>query len=88
MRLAKVIGTVWAENKAPQLQSCRLYIVQPVNSDQSYACWRPSWRRTRRIWPDCTHCVVVVTSTDAAQAFPDGFAPVNASIVEVVDDLS
>ena len=87
MRLAKVIGSVWAENKAPQLQGCRLYIVQPVNSDQSPA-GRPLVAADPQNLAGLHDCVVYVTSTDAAQAFPDGFAPVNASIVEVVDDLS
>ena len=31
--------------------------------------------------------VVYVTSTDATQAFPRGFAPVNASIVELVERI-
>jgi hypothetical protein len=31
--------------------------------------------------------VVYVTSTDATQAFDNGFAPVNASIVELVERM-
>jgi microcompartment protein CcmK/EutM len=32
--------------------------------------------------------VVYVTSTDATQAFDSGFAPVNAAIVELVEEIS
>ena len=32
--------------------------------------------------------IVYVTSTDAAQAFNSGFAPVNASVVQLVDEIS
>jgi microcompartment protein CcmK/EutM len=32
--------------------------------------------------------VLYVTSTDATQAFDNGYAPVNASIVELVDEVS
>jgi hypothetical protein len=32
--------------------------------------------------------VVYVTSTDASQAFESGFAPVNASIVELVEEIA
>jgi microcompartment protein CcmK/EutM len=32
--------------------------------------------------------VVYVTSTDATQVFKNGYAPVNASVVELVDEIS
>jgi ethanolamine utilization protein EutN len=87
MKLGVVIGVVWASQKVPELEGCRLYVVQPVSAagknvetplvvadPQSLAA--PGDR------------VVYVTSTDATQAFPGGYAPVNASIVELVEEIS
>lgn len=86
MKLGRVIGTVWASRKAKELEGCCLYVVQPVSSsgidvDSPLVAADPA----RLAAPGDT--VVYVTSTDATQAFPDGYAPVNASIVELVDRI-
>ena len=87
MKLGIVIGVVWASRKVPELEGCRLYIVQPVSS-------RGSVTETPLVAADPQGLaapgdrVVYVTSTDATQAFPRGYAPVNASIVELVEEIS
>jgi microcompartment protein CcmK/EutM len=61
-------------------------VVQPVSSDGAAAGWPLVAADPGRLsGPGDT--VVYVTSTDAAQAFDSGFAPVNASVVERVDSI-
>ena len=87
MKLGVVIGVVWASRKIKEINGCRLYIVQPVSS-------KGKINDTALVVADPKGLaapgdrVVYVTSTDAAQAFPKGFAPVNASIVELVDEIA
>jgi len=87
MKLGVVIGVVWASRKVPELDGCRLYIVQPVSS-------RGSTTDTPLVAADPQGLaapgdrVVYVTSTDATQSFARGYAPVNASIVELVEEIS
>jgi ethanolamine utilization protein EutN len=86
MKLGRVMGVVWASNKVRELDGCRMYIVQPVssdgvNTDPPLVVADP----VRLAAPG--NIVVYVTSTDATQAFDSGFAPVNASIVELVDGI-
>ena len=87
MRLGRVVGVVWASRKAKELEGCRMYILQPVtsggaDSEVPLVAADPGGLAS----PGDT--VVYVTSTDATQAFDSGFAPVNASIVELVDGVS
>jgi microcompartment protein CcmK/EutM len=83
MKLCVVVGKVWADRKAVELVGTRLLIVQPVTGDGKAI-------GTRIVAADPSNLagsgdrVVVVTSTDAAEAF-DSNAPVNASVVELVD---
>jgi ethanolamine utilization protein EutN len=86
MKLGKIIGNVWAERKVPQLYGCRLLIVQPLTSAYKNAGNTLVAADPQNLaGPGDT--VVYVTSTDATQAFDSGFAPVNASVVELVDGV-
>jgi ethanolamine utilization protein EutN len=83
MKLCVVKGKVWADRKVAQLVGARLLIVQPVTSDgkesgASIVAADPS------NLAGSGDTVVVVTSTDAAEAF-DSDVPVNACVVELVD---
>lgn len=86
MKLGIVIGAVWASKKTPELKGCRLSLVQPVSSEM-----KPNDHPVVAADPmnlaAAGDTVVYVTSTDATQVFPDGFAPVNASIVELVERI-
>jgi ethanolamine utilization protein EutN len=87
MKLGVVIGVVWASRKVKEIDGCRMYIVQPISAEGKI-------NDTALVAADPKGLaapgdrVVYVTSTDATQAFPKGFAPVNASIVELVDEIS
>ena len=84
MLLGKIIGKVWAVRKAEPLKGCRLVLVQPVSAVGT-ATGRPLVAADPQNLAGSGDTVVIVTSTDAAQAFESADAPVNASIVELVD---
>ena len=86
MKLGRVIDNLWAENKVEQLHACRLHIVQPVNSDMKN-CSRPLVIADPQNIAGIGDVIIYVTSADASEAFDSGFAPVNASIVALVDSV-
>jgi ethanolamine utilization protein EutN len=87
MRLGRVVGTVWASRKVKELDGCRMVIVQPLSSEGKMT-------ETPVVAADPLGLaapgvtVVFVTSTDATQAFATGYAAVNASVVELVEEVS
>ena len=87
MKLGIVIGKVWADKKVPELKGCLLHVVQPVKSDGKNTGKQLVVADPQNIAGPGDK-VVYVTSTDASQAFDSGFAPVNASIVELVDKIN
>ena len=87
MKLGSVIGVVWASKKTAELKGCRLSIVQPVSSDMKETD-SPLVAADPMNLATAGDTVVYVTSTDASQAFESGFAPVNASIVELVETIA
>ncbi len=87
MKLGMVIGKVWADKKVPQLKGCLLHVVQPVNADGKNAGKQLVVADPHNIAGPGDR-VVYVTSTDASQVFESGFAPVNASVVELVDKVN
>jgi microcompartment protein CcmK/EutM len=86
MKLGVVTGVVWSSRKVPELEACRLYIVQPVSSEGKKIDY-PLVVADPQGLAGPGDQVVYVTSTDASHAFKDGYAPVNASIVELVDGI-
>lgn len=86
MKLGIVIGVVWATKKAAELKGCRLSIVQPVSSDMKETDL-PLVAADPLNLATGGDTIVYVTSTDATEAFENGFAPVNASIVELVEEI-
>lgn len=87
MKLGVVIGMVWASRKVPELESCRLNIIQPVTSTGE-SNGHPLVAADPKGLAGSGDTVVYVTSTDASQIFEKGYAPVNASIVELVNQIA
>ena len=87
MKLGIVTGVVWASRKVKEMDGCRMYIVQPISSEGKINDI-PLVAADPKGLAAPGDRIVYVTSTDATQAFPNGFAPVNASIVELVDEIS
>lgn len=86
MKLGVVIGVVWSSRKTKELDGCRLCVVQPVSSNGKKQ-GNPVVVADPKNFSASGDTVVFVTSTDAVEAFDTGFAPVNASIVELVDEV-
>ncbi len=87
MKLGIVIGVVWATKKVKEINGCRMYIVQPI-STKGMKTDTPLVVVDPQNIAASGDKVIYVTSSDATQAFESGFAPVNASIVELVDEIS
>ncbi len=87
MKLGRVIGNVWASKKVKELQGCRMHIVQPINANGKSTV-SPLVVADPQNIASLGDRVVYVTSTDAVEAFESGFAPVNASIVLLVDGIA
>ena len=86
MKLGLVVGVVWSTKKVREINWCRMYIVQPI-STSGEEIDSPLVVADPQNLAACGDKVIYVTSTDASQAFGSGFAPVNASIVELVDKI-
>lgn len=84
MKLGRVIGKVWAERKVEQLHACRLHVVQPITRKLKKAGKMLVVADPQNIAGE-GDIIVYVTNTDAIHAFDSGLAPVNASIVQLVD---
>jgi microcompartment protein CcmK/EutM len=87
MKLGQVVGVVWASRKVHEMRGCRMYLVAPVTSDGAQTDV-PLVAADPKGLAAPGDTVVFVTSTDATQAFDTGLAPVNASIVELVDRIA
>lgn len=86
MKLGVVVGVVWSSRKVEQLEGCRLCMVQPISSIGK-KLGNPVVVADPKNIAASGETVVYVTSTDAAEAFDSRFAPVNASVVELVDEV-
>jgi ethanolamine utilization protein EutN len=87
MKLGRVIGVVWASKKVKELDGCRLSVVQPI-STKGENVGNPLVIADPQNIGAIGNKIIYVTSTDAAQAFDTGFAPVNASVVQLVDEIA
>jgi len=86
MKLGKIIGKVWADRKVEELRGCRLHVIQPISMDGKKV-GQPLVVADPQSIAGPGDIVVFVTNTDATQAFDSGMAPVNASVVELVDSI-
>ena len=87
MKLGVVVGVVWATKKVKEINGCRMYIVQPISAEGKIT-ESPLVVADPQNIAATGDRVVYVTSADAAEAFDSGFAPVNASIVELIDEIT
>jgi len=83
--LGKVIGTVVATRKTPDIEGLRLLVVQPLSHDRTP-------RGTVQVAVDTVQAgpgdvVFLVGSREASQALEKNFVPVDAAIVGIVDQV-
>lgn len=83
MHLAKVIGTVWATKKDTSLEGFKLLIIQPINSQ--YVSIKKPIIAVDTIGAGIDEIIIYATSSEAPIPMKVGLAPVDASIVGIVD---
>lgn len=87
MHLGRVIGTVVATQKTPDLEGVRFLIVQPLTRDLEER-GRPVVAGDGVAMAGPGELVYFVGSREAAQAMPERFVPVDHAIVGIVDQLA
>jgi len=86
VHLGRVIGTVVATEKTPNLDGIRFLIVQPLTRDEK-PDGRPVIAADGLATAGPGELVYFVGSREAAQAMPEPFVPVDHAIVGIVDQL-
>jgi ethanolamine utilization protein EutN len=85
MKLAKVIGTVVATQKDKSLLGCKILMIQPLTDEMKDSGEAIAAIDTVQAGPD--DLVYWITGREAALALSDTFAPVDATIVGIVDSV-
>ena len=85
MYLAKVIGTVWATRKDENLRTLKLQFIQPLNAKREKTGDPIVAVDTVGAGPGAT--VFYITAREAVIPLPVEMAPVDASIVGIVDRI-
>lgn len=85
MQLAKVLGNVVATVKHESLVGIRLLLIQPHDHDGRPD--GPAIVATDPLQAGVGDTVEWITGREAALTLPDTFAPVDASVVAIVDEF-
>ena len=85
MFFAKVIGTVWATRKDQNLERFKIQFIQPLNAERRPVGDPVAAVDTVGAGPGET--VLYITSREATIPLPVEMAPVDASIVGIVDRI-
>ena len=85
MKIAKVIGNIWATRKEERLAGYKLLIVQPVNILDGSPDRAPIVA-TDMIGAGMGETVIIVGGSSARSAAGDMSVPVDATVVGIVDD--
>ena len=85
MKIAKVIGNIWATRKEERLAGYKLLIVQPVNILDGSPDRAPSVA-AEMIGAGMGETVIIVGGSSARSAAGDMSVPVDATVVGIVDD--
>ena len=86
MYFGKVIGNVWATKKYEALFSMKMMIVQPISAELENLGEPIIAVDTVGAGPG--EVVVYITASEAVIPLPVDFAPVDASIVGIVDTIN
>lgn len=85
MKLARVIGTVVATRKDRSLEGAKILMIQPLTDEMEPSGEAIAAIDTVQAGP--SDLVYWITGREAALALPDTFAPVDATIVGIVDSV-
>ncbi len=86
MFLGKVIGNVWATKKYPVLNSLKLMFVQPMNAE--YKKTDEPIIAVDTVGAGPGEIIFYITASEAVIPLPVDMAPVDASIVGIVDTIN
>lgn len=86
MLLGKVIGTIWATRKYEAVKGYKLMLVQPINGD--YEKLGDPIISVDTVGAGPGEIVFYVTSSEAVMPLDVDMAPVDASIVGIVDSIN
>lgn len=86
MRVAKVIGNIWATRKEDRLSGIKLLLVKPLNILDDQDDLMPMVAADI-IGAGVGETVLIVGGSSARSAAGDMSIPVDASVVGIVDDL-
>lgn len=86
MYLGKVIGNVWATKKYPALEGFKLMFVQPLNAELETTGEPLIAVDTVGSGPG--EIIYYITASEAVIPLPVDFAPIDASIVGIVDSIN
>ena len=86
MRVAKVIGNIWATRKEDRLSGIKLLLVKPLNILDEHDDLMPMVAADI-IGAGVGETVLIVGGSSARSAAGDMSVPVDASVVGIVDDL-
>ena len=86
MFLGKVIGNVWATKKYPTLKSFKMMFVQPLNANLETTGEPIIAVDTVGAGPG--EIIYYITASEAVIPLPVDMAPVDASIVGIVDSIN
>lgn len=87
MKLARVIGTVVATQKTPDLDGVKFLIIQPLTKALEPK-GEPVVAADGVAMAGPGEVVFYVGSREAAQAMPEPFVPVDHAIVGIVDEVA
>ena len=85
MFLGKVIGNVWATKKYPALNNLKLMFVQPMNGE--YKKTDEPIIAVDTVGAGPGEIIFFITASEAVIPLPVNMAPVDASIVGIVDTI-
>ena len=86
MFLGKVIGNVWATKKYPALNSLKLMFVQPMNGE--YKKTDEPIIAVDTVGAGPGEIIFYITASEAVIPLTVDMAPVDASIVGIVDSIN
>lgn len=86
MKLARVIGTVVSTKKVASINNLKILMIQPLNEKQENAGSPVAAIDTVQAGPG--ELVYYTLAREAALALPEPFAPVDAAITGIVDQIN
>jgi ethanolamine utilization protein EutN len=86
MRLGRIIGTIWATQKYESLNNCKLQFVEPINSNNEII--GTPFVAVDTVGAGPGEIIFYITASEAVIPLDVEMAPVDASIVGIVDSIN